>query len=290
MMVAPVLAKGSVVAALLFIARGDRAPYTEDDLALVTELATRASAAVENAVTFQQSREVSVALQSAMLSTPPRRPGVEIEARYLPAAAELQVGGDWYDAFALPGGDLAVGVGDVEGHDLPAAATMGQLRSMLRGLAYDSDGTPSEVLGRLDRVACGLGVTKFTTLLYGRLYRGDRTLFRWSSAGHPAPILVPPDGPPRPLDGAVDMVLGVDPAAPRRDHEVELRPGCTLLLYTDGLFETRHDPADTAGARLLDLVHRGAGMALPEFCDHLVRGTSADTGDDIAVLALRVTP
>ena len=289
MLVAPVVAKGSVVAALLFIGRGDRAPYTQDDLALVAELGTRASAAVENAVAFQQSREVSVALQSAMLSTPPSPPGVEIEARYLPAAAELQVGGDWYDAFALPGGDLAVGVGDVEGHDLMAAVTMGQLRSMLRGLAHDSDGSPSEVLARLDRVACGLGVTNFTTLLYGRLSRGERTLFRWSSAGHPAPILVPGDGQaPRQLAGDVDVVLGVDPSSTRHDHEVELSPGCTLVLYTDGLFESRHDPDDTAGARLLDLVRRGADLPLPEFCDHLLRGSTADTGDDIAVLALRI--
>jgi PAS domain S-box-containing protein len=290
MMVAPVVAKGSVVAALLFLACRDRAPYTEDDLALVGELTGRASTAVENAVAFRQNREVSVALQSAMLSTPPRRPGVEIEARYLPAAAEMQVGGDWYDAFELPGGDLAVGVGDVEGHDLPAAATMGQLRSMLRGLAHDSEGTPAEVLTRLDRVACGLGVTRFTTLVYGRLSGGDRPTFRWSSAGHPTPIVVSADGrPPRHLDGAVDVVLGVDPAAVRRDHEVELRPGSTLLLYTDGLFEIRHDPADAAGARLLDLVRSGAGLPLAEFCDHLVRGTAADTGDDIAVLALRIT-
>jgi PAS domain S-box-containing protein len=288
--VAPVVARGAVVAALLFLACGDRAPYTEDDLALVGELATRASAAVGNAVAFQRTREVAVALQSAMLSTPPRRPGLEIEARYLPAAAELRVGGDWYDAFELPGGDLAVGIGDVEGHDLRAAATMGQLRSMLRGLAHDSDGTPSEVITRLDRVVCGLGVTRFTTLVYGRLSCGRHPRFRWSSAGHPAPIVLPPDGrAPWQLGGRVDVVLGVDPAAPRRDHDVELSPGATLLLYTDGLVECRNDPADTAGARLLDLVHRGAGLPLPEFCDHLVRGTTADTGDDIAVLALRIT-
>jgi PAS domain S-box-containing protein len=288
-LVAPVFSRGAVVAALLFIACGDRAPYTEDDLALVGELATRASAAVETAVTFQRSREVSVALQSAMLSLPPRYPGVEIEARYLPAAAELQVGGDWYDAFALPGGDLAVGVGDVEGHDLPAAATMGQLRSMLRGLAHDSEDSPSAVLDRLDRVASGLDVTRFTTLVYGRLsLAGGRAVFRWSNAGHPAPILIGPDGRPRLLSGEVDVVLGVDPGARRHDCEVEIPPGSTLLLYTDGLFERRRDPGDHANTQLLDLVRRGATLPLPEFCDHLVRATTADTGDDIVVLALRL--
>jgi serine phosphatase RsbU (regulator of sigma subunit) len=279
------------VAVLLFITCGDRPPHTEDDLALVGELATRASTAMETAVMFQQSREVSVALQSAMLTEPPPHPGVEIQARYLPAVAELQVGGDWYDAFPLPGGDLGVGVGDVAGHDLPAAATMGQLRSILRGLAYDSEAAPSDVLSRVDRVACGLGVTGFTTLIYGRLAQsGGRTVFRWSSAGHPSPILVGPDGEPRLLAGAVDVVLGVDPDARRRDREVELAPGSTLLLYTDGLFERRNDPDDRAGAELLELVRRCDALPLPEFCDHIVRATAADTGDDIVVLALRMAP
>jgi Stage II sporulation protein E (SpoIIE)/GAF domain len=290
MLVAPVRSRGEVVAAMLFMACGDRPAYTEDDLGLVGELAERASVAVDAAVTFQRSREVSVALQSAMLSEPAVHSGVAIEARYLPAAAELQVGGDWYDAFPLPGGDLAVGVGDVVGHDLPAAATMGQLRSMLRGLAHDSEAAPSEVVSRLDRVACGLQVTPFTTLIYGRLSQtGGCTLFRWSNAGHPAPVLVEPGGAPRVLAG-VDVVLGVDPTTGRTDHEAVLPPGSTLVLYTDGLVERRDDPDDEATANLLDLVGAGVGLPLPAFCDHLVRGSTADTGDDIAVLALRVQP
>lgn len=289
MLVAPVRSGGVVVAALLFVGCGDRVPYTEDDLALVGELGTRASTAVEAAIAFQQSREVSVALQSAMLSDPPSHPGLAIEARYLPAAVELQVGGDWYDAFPLPGGDLAVGVGDVAGHDLAAAATMGQLRSMLRGIAYGSDAPPSAVLTRLDQVACALEVTGFTTLIHGRVCRVDgRTLFRWSNAGHPPPVLIPPDGPPRLLGGEVDLVLGVDPAARRRDRSVELVAGATLLLCTDGLYERRRDARDHAVAALLDLVRSGAGLPLAEFCDHLVRGSAADTGDDIVVLALRL--
>jgi PAS domain S-box-containing protein len=288
MLVAPVHARGEVVAALLFISCGDRPPYTEDDLGLVGELADRASAAVDTAVTFQRSRQVSVALQSAMLAEPAVHPGVAIEARYLPAAAELQVGGDWYDAFSLPGGDLAVGVGDVVGHDLPAAATMGQLRSMLRGLAHDSEAAPSEVVARLDRVACGLNVTPFTTLIYGRLSRREGcTVFRWSNAGHPAPLLVEPGAAPRVLAG-VDVVLGVDPTTGRTDREVELPPGSTLVLYTDGLVERRSDPDDEALGELLTLVRDSVELPLPAFCDQLVRGSTADTGDDIAVLALRV--
>lgn len=290
MLVAPVTARGEVVAVVVFCACGDRPVYTADDLALVAELAERASVVVDAAVTFQRSRQISVALQSAMLSDPPAHPGVDVEARYLPAVAELQVGGDWYDAFPLPGGDLAVGVGDVVGHDLRAAATMGQLRSMLRGLAHDSEGAPSAVVGRLDRVACGLAVTAFTTLIYGRLsQREGRTVFRWSNAGHPAPLLVEADGVPRLLGGA-DVVLGVDPDSARHDLEVDLPPGSTLLLYTDGLIERRHDPDDRAGADLIALVASCVHLSLAMFCDQLVRANTADTGDDIAVLALRVRP
>jgi PAS domain S-box-containing protein len=289
MLAAPVMSRGIVIAALVLLTCGRRPAFTEDDRALVVELATRASAAVEQAERFEQTRQVSLALQSAMLSAPPRHPLVEVQARYLPAVADLEVGGDWYDAFTLPGGDLAAGVGDVAGHDLSAAAAMGQLRSMLRALAYETEGAPSDVVRRLDRVASRLDVTGFTTLVFGRICRrGDTTVFRWANAGHPPPVLVPPEGEPALLTGGVGVVLGVAPERPREDQEVELVPGSTLLLYTDGLSERRNDPDDRAPGELLDLVRRGKGLALPDLCEHLVRGTAADTGDDMVVLALRV--
>ncbi len=291
-LVTPVVSGGSVVAALLFVGCADRPRFTEDDLGLVGELGMRASTAVERAVAFHQSRQVAVAQQSAMLSEPPTVDGCVIEARYLPAAAGLAVGGDWFDAFVLPGGDLAVGVGDVAGHDLPAAATMGQLRSMLRALA-DGTGPPSSAVSRLDDVATRLAVTHFTTLVHGHVIRGegdgDGMRFRWCNAGHPPPVLVPADGPPRFLTGDVGLVLGVAPGTARRDSEVPLPPGSTVLLYTDGLVERRRDPDDRAGAELLALIAAHAHRPLGEFCDHLVRLTGADTDDDIVVLAVRVT-
>jgi PAS domain S-box-containing protein len=290
---APVVSAGEVVAAVMFLACGDRPAYTDDDRALVVELAARVSAAVEHTRTVQRTREVSLALQTAMLTEPPSSAdigiaGLEVQARYLPAAAELQVGGDWYDAFRLPGGDLALAVGDVSGHDLSAAATMGQMRSMLRALAYDTEREPSDVLGRLDRVASRLEVTGFTTLVYGRvLWTPAGPVFRWSSAGHPTPILVGADGVPRLLDDPVDVVLGIDAGLDRHDHEVALPPGSTLLLYTDGLFERRRDPDDTATTELAGLVASVADLPLDRFCNELVRRTAADTGDDIVVLAVR---
>ncbi len=286
MLVGPVHSGGAVVAVLLFVTCGDRPPFVEQDRAFVGELAARASTAVDAGAAYHRNRQVSLALQSAMLTAAPRHPGVEVAVRYLPAESGMQVGGDWYDAFALPGGDLAVGVGDVVGHDLPAAVDMGQLRSMLRALAHDSDGTPAQVLARLDRVVHGLGVTRFATLIFGSIVRGSgRTLFRWSNAGHPPPVLVTADGA-RMLEG-VDVVLGVEPGAARHDLEAELPAGSTLLLYTDGLVERRSDPGDDAAAALLELVAAAAGLPLSVFCDHVLRGSTSDTGDDVAVLALR---
>ncbi|MCX6465370.1 MAG: SpoIIE family protein phosphatase [Pseudonocardiales bacterium] len=290
-LVVPVHSGGIVVAAVLFLGCGDRPRFAPEDLHLAGELGTRASAAIERATAFQHHRQVAVALQSAMLTAPPAVPGLEIEARYLPAAAGLAVGGDWYNAHLLPGGELAVGVGDVEGHDLPAAAAMGQLRSMLRALAGAAE-PPSAAVRRLDEVATRLRVTRFTTLVHGHVLPPgpDGAVFRWCNAGHPPPVLLRPDGEPERLPGGVDVVLGVAPGTVRHDREVLLPPGSTLVLFTDGLLERRHDPDDRAAADLLDLVRAHAHRGLGDLCDHLVRDTSADTDDDIAVLAVRVAP
>lgn len=288
-LVVPVEADGTVVAALLLLARGDRPAHTADDLGVAGELGVRASAAVERATAFHHHRRVALALQGAMLTEPPAVPGLEIAARYLPAAAGLAVGGDWFDAHVLPGGDVAVGVGDVAGHDLPAAVEMGQLRTMLRALA-DPAAPPSDAVARLDEVATRLAVTRFTTLVHGRIRTrpGGAARFDWCNAGHPPPVLATPDGRAAFLDGPVGVVLGVAPGTARRDGTALLPPGSTLLLHTDGLVERRRDPDERAGADLLDLVRAHAGEPLGEFCEHLVRTTRADTHDDIVVLAVRV--
>ncbi|MGH3795136.1 MAG: SpoIIE family protein phosphatase [Pseudonocardiaceae bacterium] len=279
----PVITGGLVLAVAALIAFRDRPSYTEDDLALLQQIGLRASVAIGHGQAYQRSREHALALQRSMLTDPPDVPGLQLAARYRPAGQDTEVGGDWYDAFLLPGGDLAVVIGDVVGHDMAAAASMGQLRSMLRALAVDTGGTPDDVVARLDRLASGLQVTSFTTLLYGRIRRaGSQHVLCWANAGHPPPARMDREGGGRLLTEARGLVLGAQPDVVRDCAEVALPPGATLLLYTDGLTEQRGGrPDDDVVARCTEL----AGVPLDQLCDELVSG--APPYDDIALLAVR---
>lgn len=291
-LVAPVFSGGEVVAALSFAACGDRPRYTQADLSFVTELAAHASTAVEHGHRFQQTRAAAITLQTAMLTDPLAHPYLEIEARYQPADDALQVGGDWYDAFPLPDGELGIAVGDVAGHDLAAATTMGQLRSMLRALAYD-DPDPAAVLTRLDRLAVDLRITSFTSLLYGRLRHDpatSRTELVWSNAGHPPPLLIAADGTTQLLTDAAGLVLGVAPGIVRRSACAAIPAGATLLLYTDGLIEERRHSLDEGLRQLTVIIRAAAALPLKALCDELLIRRSQGTEDDIALLALRQSP
>lgn len=288
-LVAPVFSDGQPVAALSFAACGDRPRFTQTDLGFVTELAARASTAVEQGHRFQRTRAAAMTLQLAMLTDPLEHPHLEIEARYQPADDALQVGGDWYDEFPLPDGDLGIAVGDVAGHDLTAATTMGQLRSMLRALAYD-DPDPAAVLTRLDRLAVDLHITSFTSLVYGRLHHDPvtaRTDLVWSNAGHPPPLLISADGSAQLLTDAAGLVLGVDPHSTRRNAQVSIPVRTTLLLYTDGLVEARGRSVDEGLHQLCAIGRTAAALPLKNFCDELLIRRSPGTDDDIALLALR---
>lgn len=163
---------GAATVGLLTFVTVDRPPFSHADLAVMERLAARAGAAVSQGLRLARERETSLTLQRSMLTQAPVVPGLEVATRYRPSVADAEIGGDWYDAFARPDGDLMVVIGDVAGHDLAAAATMGQLRSMLRALAVDRDAPPADLLARLDAVATSLDVTDFTTLVLGRLRVG----------------------------------------------------------------------------------------------------------------------
>jgi PAS domain S-box-containing protein len=290
-LLAPIRSNGVLIAALTFVAWGARPRFTEEDLVFVTELASRASVALRHAQRFQETRRAALTLQKAMLTEPPARADVRIEARYQPALDELEVGGDWYDAFTLPGGDLGLVIGDVVGHDLHAATVMGQLRSMFRGIAMDDGITPPRAVERLNELAIALKITKFTTLLYARLRTDPHggAALTWCSAGHPLPMLIEPGRGSRSLSGGLGQVLGMPAPGPGRDTgRATLGPGSTLLLYTDGLVERRSADLDEMTARLRADAARLVDAPLPGFCDELLTRSLPDTSDDIALLAVRL--
>jgi serine phosphatase RsbU (regulator of sigma subunit) len=215
-----------------------------------------------------------------------------------PQADVLADRGDWYDAFLEPGGATVLAIGDVVGHDTRAAAAMGQLRGLLRGISYSSGAPPAEVLTQVDRAVRGLGLDTMATALVARLEqedddpRADRTLLRWSSAGHPPPVLLRPDGGVQVLgEDLPDLLLGVDPSAPRRDRVAVVPAGSTVLLHTDGLVERRDRDLDAGTAELVAVLAEYAALPLADLCDRVLeRLFLPDAEDDVALLAVRLIP
>ncbi|MEI4272557.1 SpoIIE family protein phosphatase [Klenkia sp. LSe6-5] len=261
--------------------------------ALTAQTLSRISSTEAAASAARAVARLAETLQRSLLTAPPRSDHLQVVPRYVPAAAEAQVGGDWYDAFLGPDGATHLVIGDVTGHDREAAAAMAQLRNLLRGITWSSGGTPAQVLATLDRAVQGLDVGTLATVLVARVEQsedGGRVL-RWSNAGHPPPLLVDVDGGSAPLTGH-DLLLGVDPTRPRRDHTVVLLPGSTLLLYTDGLVERRGSDLDAGTARLAQTVQRlvRAGVGLDELCDRVLATVPRHPDDDVALVALRAHP
>jgi len=213
---------------------------------------------------------------------------VEFASRYLPGGSGLEVGGDWYDVFTLPGGRLGLTIGDVVGRGLPAAATMGQLRTALRAYAIETD-SPAAVLQRLSRLATEFEAAQMATLIYAVLDPDSRTL-TFTSAGHPPPLLIDPDGPASYLMEARSPPLGVTRAW-YAEATFTIRSGSTLILYTDGLIERRQGSIDVSMEALRTAVegHQGDLVSL---CDDRVLQSPRpeSSGDDVALLMVRLLP
>ena len=283
----------------LAVAWAEEHPFGSDELELLRVFAAqcaqvlmriRATAAQRAAA--DSARRTSEILQRSLLTQPPTRGALQIAVRYQPASLEAHVGGDWHDAFGTVSGATTVVVGDVTGHDVTAAATMGQLRNLLRGMAYDSDDSPAVLLSRLDAAMSGLEIGTLATAVLGRVEQHGAAehqtwRLRWSNAGHPPPLLRRPDGTVTILDGRPELLLGLDPRARRGERVVDLLPGSTLLFYSDGLVERRTADLDQGIARLADLLAR-AGDDPEALCDRLLAEMGLDnSNDDIALLALR---
>jgi serine phosphatase RsbU (regulator of sigma subunit) len=228
-------------------------------------------------------RVAAAALQRSLLPTAlPVIPGVEIAARYVPGQGA--VGGDWYDVFVLPSGELCVVTGDVAGSGLPAAVIMGRMRSALRAYALEAP-DPGEVLDRLDRKMQHFEPGALATVMYAVF---DPALDRVhiASAGHLPPVIAAVGQGGATADIAGGLMIGVDTAVRRRTTTIKVAPGTVLCFYTDGLVERRDVPLDEGLARLCQAVTAApADAACASVMGALVGAESAP--DDIALLILR---
>jgi PAS domain S-box-containing protein len=238
---------------------------------------------------YEREHRIAETLQRSLL--PERLPpieGVAMAARYLPGARGAAIGGDWYDVLERPDGRVALVVGDVAGHGLRAAASMGQLRNAFR--AYGMvEASPAEVVARINRLIMSGVEQVMATVLYLVLDRETGEV-AFSAAGHPPPLVIAPDGP-RFLEGGRSVPIGAADPAVFREATAILPPGSSLLLYTDGLVERR----DTPLGERLDKLAEAAGTAgdeLGELCEHVIAEVlgDSDPGDDVAILAVRPLP
>ncbi|GAA4964271.1 PAS domain S-box-containing protein [Nonomuraea thailandensis] len=289
--IAPIRGVREVVGALTLGRAARSGAFTAADLLLVEDIARRAGLALDNARLYERQRRVAETMQRHLLPQMPSVAGVQMTACYWPAPHASQVGGDWYDAFALPGGTTALVIGDVVGHDLDAAAGMAQVCNMLRAYAGAEREPPSMIVNRLDQAVSRMAQAVMATVVFARLERADdgRWLLHWTNAGHLPPLLVERDGQARFLEEGQGLLLGTGLRPDRADAVTELPPGSTLVFYTDGLVESHRHTLDHGLTRLrrhaASLAHRG----LDSYCDVLFERTRpADNDDDVAMLVLRV--
>jgi serine phosphatase RsbU (regulator of sigma subunit) len=269
----------------------------DEDLETAAQVAAEAARAIVRVHRQSQQAQLAEALQRSLLTDPPALGDTAVVVRYVPAAEAARVGGDWYDAFLQRDGSPVIVIGDVVGHDTAAAAAMGQLRGLLRGIAHHSGAGPAGVLRGLDEAMAHMHTETLATAAVARLEpaAGDGPCaawrrLRWSNAGHPPPIVLTADGDVTVLGGHLgDLMLGVDPTAERDEPEIELPPGSTVLLYTDGLVERRGATLDDGTRRLTACLRELAGHPLDELCDALLERMIAGTPqDDVALVAVRI--
>lgn len=295
--IAPLFARGLILG-LIGAWRTDREePFDEQDADLLTEIAAHAALSIDNARRYTREHRAAVTLQQRLLpAATTRTPAVEAVGRYLPAADGAEIGGDWFDVLPLPSLRVALAVGDVVGHGLHAAATMGRLRTAVQTLA-DLELPPDELLTRLDELVTRLdaetGPTEADTIgatCLVALYDPVTQQCTVASAGHPPPIVATPDGTTQPLPVRPGPPLGVG-GLPFETTTVHLPPDSWLALYTDGLLSGRTEDVDAAVDRLALRIAELHGSASP--LEEAGRALTAEqaahpAADDTALLLARV--
>jgi PAS domain S-box-containing protein len=284
-LVVPLLVRGRLLG-VLTVSRQQVDAYSDDDVRLVDDLATRMATAVDNALRYRQERETALMLQRSLLPRSlPQLPGLQVAHRYLPGTAGAEVGGDFYDVLALPGGQVGLVVGDVMGRGVAAAAVMGQLRAAVRAYAVVEQ-RPAVLLQLVDAAASSLEQTAITTCLYGVYDPVARTL-RLASAGHLPLLVVHRDGGGEYVEVDPGPPLGVAGGKPV-EVQVDVPDGAVLLLFTDGLVEGKDQPVEDGLLALRNAVAAAADLDVETLCDALLcaMGRDGEPDDDIALLAV----
>ncbi|WP_432572369.1 PP2C family protein-serine/threonine phosphatase [Kineococcus sp. SYSU DK005] len=281
---------------------------------------------------YERQRRNAEVLQRSLLPSLPHVPYLDVQARYVPAGTDEhvggkrvggkhvggeQVGGDWYDITVPADGVPNIVIGDVAGHDIDAAAAMGQLRGLLRAFVWDRSEPVEAVITRLERAISGLALHLHASLLLARIHwapepttdpaapttadpgggapvataheRAPAGTLVWTNAGHPPPVLLHPDGITSVLRTTAELIVGVDPDTDRSSHHAVLPAGTTVFLVTDGLIESRRRDLDEGIDALCASIRAHRHLPLEQLCDRIIddlAGTSPE--DDCALLALRV--
>jgi phosphoserine phosphatase RsbU/P len=284
MMGVPLVARGRVIG-VLHVGSVSARTFTSEDVELLQLAADRAAAAVQS-MTAQADRIAAAAVQRSLVpAAPPAYPGAELAARFVPGSGV--VGGDWYDVFTLPSGELGVVVGDVAGSGLAAAVIMGRMRSALRAYAMETR-DPADVLARLDRKMQHFEPDAMATVLYA-VFERDLGQVHISVAGHLPPVIAFPGQPARLVQTPANLMIGVAPHAPRQVTSLTVPPGTLLCFFTDGLVERRGEPIDAG----LDRLCQAIDPVSPEGACASVMGAmvgSEASRDDIALLMVRRLP
>ncbi|MER7752318.1 SpoIIE family protein phosphatase [Kitasatospora sp. NPDC097643] len=284
----PLVARGLVLGGAEFIRMHNPVPYGPADRALAEELVARTALAIDNARLYRRERDTALTLQRSLLPQEIHRTlGLEIAYRYQPSSVVSEVGGDWFDVVPLTSGRVALIVGDVMGHGIRAAATMGQLRTVARTLVtLDLD--PSRVLHRLDEATTAIGEGQFATCVCVVYDPVDRRCTA-ACAGHLPPVVADPDGRAHLVELPPGAPLGVG-GVPFESVEFTLPEAAILALYTDGLVERRGRDLDE-GLRLLCRTVADRRRSLEQTCDAVLAELTGRTSeDDIAVILAQVRP
>ena len=286
----PLILHGEIIGV---IEVGVRAPRRlgSDDVDLLRLTADRVALAVDHARAFGREHRIAETLQRSLLpQTLPSLPGIELSARYLPAASESEVGGDWYDAISLGEGRVLLVMGDVSGKGLAAASMLGALRNAIRAYAFDGYG-PAEIAERVNRFVLKDSAREHMATLVLAVFDPVEGELSWVNAGHPPPLTLNSDGEPHFLEGARSVPLGVLPFPNYQEDRTKLEPGGAIVLYTDGLIERRGEHLNE-GLELLAAAARAGTLDPDALCDRLLAATvpGGASGDDIALLVLCHVP